>query len=221
MVSNLDCPVTAKMRIVNLKDPGFQDTVNLVSQFEAAGVDMLCLHVRTKEMKKDQTGAPIWDACKVIKDRFKSFPIVCNGGIGCFDDVVRCMGMTGCDAVMSSEGILEKPDLFCPDSKKTQDELAKEYLGFLRKYPVVAQRWEVRCAKSHMFRFLYAGLQRHVDLRDKLGTSRTLDEIESVVDELARRRIEEPVGQFADLGWYARHRTDKIVKSGQNGDPIA
>lgn len=221
MVTNLDCPVTAKMRIVNLNDPGFQDTVNLVSQFEAAGVDMLCLHVRTKEMKKDQTGAPIWDACKVIKDRFKSFPIVCNGGIGSFDDVVRCMDMTGCDAVMSSEGILEKPDLFCPDSKKTQDELAKEYLGFLKKYPVVAQRWEVRCAKSHMFRFLYAGLQRHVDLRDKLGTSKSLDEIESVVDELARRRKEEPVGQFADLGWYVRHRTGTIVKSSPNEDPMA
>ena len=218
MVSNLECPVTAKMRIVNLNDPGFQDTVNLVSQFESAGVDMLCLHVRTKEMNKDQTGAPIWDACKVIKDRFKSFPIVCNGGIGSFDDIVHCMNHTGCDAVMSSEGILEKPDLFCPESKKTQDELAKEYLEFLRKYPVVAQRWEVRCAKSHMFRFLYAGLQRHVDLRDKLGTSKSLDEIESVVDELARRRKEEPVGQFPDLGWYVRHRTDQIVKTdlGQN-----
>ena len=206
MVSQLDCPVTVKMRIVNLNDPGFQDTINLISQFESAGVDMLCLHVRTKEMKKDKTGAPIWEACKLVKDRFKSFPIICNGGIGSFDDVVKCMEFTGCDAVMSSEGILEKPDLFCPESTRTQDELAKEYLDYARQYPVVAQRWEVRCVKSHMFRFLYAGLQRHIDLRDKLGVSKSLEDIESVVDELARRRKEEPVGLFSDLGWYNRHR---------------
>jgi tRNA-dihydrouridine synthase len=206
MVSQLDCPVTVKMRLVNVDDPGFQDTINLISQFDSAGVDMICIHTRTKEMKKDNTGPAIWSAARLIKDRFKSFPIVCNGGIGSFDDVIRCMEETGCDAVMSSEAILEKPDLFSPDSRKSQVDLAKEYLEYLRKYPVVATRWEVRCAKSHMFRFLYAGLQRHVDLRDKLGVSKSLDEIEQVLDELTNRRAEEPVGLFQDLGWYNRHR---------------
>lgn len=217
MVSNLDCPVTVKMRLVNLRDPGFQDTVNLISQFEAAGVDMLCIHVRTKEMKKDRVGAPIWDAAKVIKDRFKSFPIICNGGIDTFQDVVKCLEFTGCDGVMSSESILERPDLFCPESTMSQDELAKEYIEFARKYPYV-KSWENRCVKSHMFRFLYAGLQRHVDLRNKLGMSRTLDDIEVVVDELARRRKEEPVGVFSDLGWYSRHRNAKPSEETQPAD---
>jgi tRNA-dihydrouridine synthase 1 len=206
MVSNLDCPVTVKMRLVNVNDAGFQDTINLISQFESVGVDMLCIHVRTKEMKKDNTGPAIWDAAKLIKQRFKAFPIICNGGIGSFDDVVKCMDFTGCDGVMSSEAILEKPDLFCPDSTKSQDELAKEYLELVRTYPVAAKRWEVRCIKSHMFRFLYAGLQRHIDLRDKLGISKSVEEIESVVEELAQRRSEEPHGLFSDIGWYTRHR---------------
>jgi tRNA-dihydrouridine synthase len=205
MVSNLDCPVTAKMRIVRLNDPGFQDTVNLISQFESAGVDLLCLHTRTKEMKKDQTGAPIWDACKIVKEKFKSFPIICNGGIETFDDIVKCMDYTGCDGVMSSEGILEKPNLFDPTSTASQDELAKEYLDFVRKYPIV-NRFQNRCVKSHMFRFLYAGLQRHTDLRTRMATAKNLEEIEAVVDELAARRREEPMGEFSDLGWYRRHR---------------
>ena len=205
LVSNLDCPVTAKMRLVNLNDPGFQDTVNLISQFDSAGVDMVCIHVRTKEMKKEATGAPIWDACKVIKERFTNFPIICNGGIGTFSDATECMKFTGCDGVMSSEAILEKPDLFCPDSTKTQDQLAKEYLEYVKQYPIVT-KWETRCVKSHMFRFLYAGLQRHTDLRTQMATARGLDQIEGIVDELTRRREQEPIGSFTDIGWYTRHR---------------
>ncbi len=211
MVSNLDCPVTAKMRIVKLDDPGFQETVNLISQFESSGVDMVCLHTRTKEMKKDQTGPPIWEACKIVKEKFKAFPITCNGGIETFGDVVKCMEFTGCDAVMSSEGILEKPDLFDPTSKATQDELAKEYLDFVRKYPIM-NKFQNRCVKSHMFRILYAGLQRHTDLRTRMAMAKNLNEIEAVVDELATRRNAEPVNQFSDLGWYRRHR-DNIKSS--------
>lgn len=206
MVQNLDCPVTAKMRLVNLNDAGFQDTINLISQFDAAGVDMLCIHVRTKEMKKDLTGAPIWEAAKLIKQRFTNFPIICNGGIETFDDVQNCLESTGCDGVMSSEAILERPNLFCPESKKTQDQLAREYLEYVRKYPIV-KRWENRCVKSHMFRFLYAGLQRHTDLRSRMGLAKGLDEIDNVIVELAKRRDEEPVGLYSDLGWYQRHRT--------------
>ena len=206
MVQNLDCPVTAKMRIVNLRDPGFQDTVNLVSQFESAGVDMVCLHTRTREMNKDQTGAPIWEACKVIKDRFKSFPIVCNGGIENYDDVVKCMEFTGCDAVMSSEGLLERPDLFSgPSLTMTSIELAKEYLGMVRRYPL-RHKFETRCVRSHMFRLLYSGLQGNIDLRDKMGAARSIDEIELVVDELATR--ETPKGVPT---WYRRHRDKHIV----------
>jgi tRNA-dihydrouridine synthase 1 len=213
MVSNLECPVTAKMRIVNLNDPEFQDTINLISQFESAGVDMVCLHTRTKEMNKDKTGAPMWEACRIVKERFKSFPIVCNGGIEFYDDVVKCMEFTGCDAVMSSEALLEKPNLFDPSSSKTQDELAKEYIECVRKYPIL-HRFETRCVRSHMFRFLYAGLQRHVDLRTNLSMAKNLNEIESIIDELAKRRKEEPIGLFSDIGWYRRHRTEVGTSDG-------
>jgi tRNA-dihydrouridine synthase len=206
MVQNLDCPVTAKMRIVNLRDPGFQDTVNLVSQFESAGVDMVCLHTRTREMNKELTGAPIWEACKVIKDRFKSFPIVCNGGVENYNDVVKCMDYTGCDAVMSSEGLLERPDLFSgPTWSKTSIELAKEYIFMVRKYPL-RHKFETRCVRSHMFRLLYSNLQSNVDLRDKMGAARTVDEIEKVVDELAVRET-----IIGTPSWYRRHREKNVV----------
>jgi hypothetical protein len=107
---------------------------------------------------------------------------------------------------MSSEAILESPNLFSPNSKTSQDQIAREYLQYVRQYPIV-KRWENRCVKSHMFRFLYAGLQRHTDLRSRMGLAKGLDEIEEVIIELAKRREEEPVGLYSDIGWYKRHRS--------------
>ncbi len=52
-----------------------------------------------------------------------------------------------------------------------------------------------------MFRLLFSGLQANVDLRDKMGAARSIDEIELVVDELATR--ESPKGVPT---WYRRHR---------------
>lgn len=63
--------------------------------------------------------------------------------------------MTGCDGVMSSEGILEYPALF--DSRGTfdMDELVNEYLDLYEAYPYEAS---LKSVKSHLFSFLYQGL---------------------------------------------------------------
>ena len=45
--------------------------------------------------------------------RALDIPVIANGGISCADDVSACFEATGAAAVMSSEGILENPALFC------------------------------------------------------------------------------------------------------------
>jgi hypothetical protein len=56
-----------------------------------------------------------------------------------------------------------------------------------------------------MFRFLYAGLQRHTDLRDDLGNAKNLDDIKATVHSMRDRRLAEE-GSFPDRGWYRRYR---------------
>eukprot|EP00435_Cladocopium_sp_Y103_P039551 s1166_g10.t1 len=107
----LSVPSTVKIRLVNNQE--LQDTLNLVSRLEAAGASVLCLHGRTKEMKGQFTGPANWDAIAAVRKRV-GIPLIANGGIQTFQDAERCLQVTGANAVMSSEALLEYPALFCP-----------------------------------------------------------------------------------------------------------
>lgn len=41
-----------------------------------------------------------------------TIPVIANGSIANYDEVIECMKQTGCDGVMSAEAILEYPALF-------------------------------------------------------------------------------------------------------------
>jgi len=212
----LPVPVTLKMRLVSDAND-LQDTMHLTSSLEAAGVSVLTLHGRTKEMKGQMTGVCNWDAIAAIRRRV-SVPLIANGGIETFEDATRCLEATGCDAVMSSEAVLETPSLFAPGLPAemrpqvlpvSQDVLTAEYLELAQLYGT-----SLRCVKAHLFKFLYAGLQQHVDLRSQLGCAKCLDEMAVVARALRQRRDEArrmatvtPCAKiWPDTGWYLRYR---------------
>jgi len=203
MVRGLEVPVTCKIRLVSTGEEGLQDTVNLIHRLDAAGIDALCVHGRTKDMKGQNTGPADWASIAKIKERFTHLPIILNGGVETYEDVQAALRETRVDAVMSSEAILETPSLFSGEAK-TQDEFALEYLNLAEQYPHQGP-FENRCIKTHMFRFLYAGLQRHTDLRDLLGAAKSVDDIRAVVSSMRDRRASEE-GTFPDRGWYRRYR---------------
>merc|ERR1711920_891220 len=76
--------------------------------------------------------------------------------------------------------------------------------------------------KAHLFRFLYAGLQYHIDIRSQLGAAKNLDEIREVAATLAERRTADyltrggqPDPARPDRGWYLRYRRPLGDRSGE------
>lgn len=212
MDSELAVPVTVKLRIIsNHGEKDLQETLNLCSRLEAAGCSVLTVHGRTKEQKSQFTGAPDWQAIRAVKQRL-SIPVIANGGVENYEDANECLRVTGADAVMSSEGLLEVPCLFSGRSVP-QDQLTKEYLDLAMQYAT-----DPKIVKAHLFRFLYAGLQRHTDLRDQLSHVRNMQEMVTVADILRHRRVEEQQAGnvWPDVGWYRRHRNPLGNDKGRN-----
>jgi tRNA-dihydrouridine synthase 1 len=112
LVTGLNIPVTCKTRIY--KD--FETSIRLCETLVNAGASVLTIHGRTREEKGHYVKEADWDMIARIKKHFSEreppIPIIANGGIENMDDVMRCLEYTKCDAVMTSEAILENPAIF-------------------------------------------------------------------------------------------------------------
>lgn len=215
-------PITAKIRRLDSED----DTIELARAIEGCGVSMLTVHGRTVEERKMQVGTADWDILRRIKSAV-CIPIVANGGVRSRSDACACLVHTGCDAVMSSEGLLENPKLFNETSETNllndyldaQLSTAEEYLALLHAYPLPNSAPQV--ARSHIFKILYRFLNgsRNWDVRDRLGLA-SLEEIVCLISELRDRveglRLGAESGVAEELAiknnflgqtsWYMRHR---------------
>ncbi len=115
LAKNLKVPVTCKTRIYKNADGSgdFERSIRLLETLVNAGASLITIHGRTREEKGQHVKHADWDMIRRIKDHFRGrVPVVANGGIGSMDDVNECLRITGCDGVMTSEGILENPSIF-------------------------------------------------------------------------------------------------------------
>ena len=80
------------------------------------GIDFLTIHGRTLRENKTKVGPCHVSDIRSVRDLLwqsgRRVPIVANGGIEFYPDVARLQHETKAAAVMSSEGLLERPDLF-------------------------------------------------------------------------------------------------------------
>lgn len=178
-------PVTVKIRKVSNSDD-LAATLLLCERLVACGASALTLHGRTKEEKGQHCREADWDAIKKVKEKISHIPVFANGGIEFLEEAERCLEHTKADAVMSAEALLEDPQLFKKEgSRLPQEEVFEQYLEIAR-----SERGGVRVktAKAHAFHSLYASLQTFTELRAKVGSAKSLDELQAVVCELKRRR---------------------------------
>ena len=101
---------------------------------------------------------------------------------------------------MSSESILEYPALYDPSKIYDMDDLMMEYLELYEKYPGEA---DLKTLRSHMFKFLHTGLQKHTDIRDVLNKAKGFEPIKEVAVLMKERRKDESADE--KIGWYWRH----------------
>lgn len=98
-------PVTAKLRL------GYDDTemtLDIVRATEAAGVDQIVVHARTR---RDGYRVPArWEWLARINE-VVTRPVVANGDIRSIGDYQRCLAESGCQDVMIGRAALYRPDL--------------------------------------------------------------------------------------------------------------
>jgi len=219
LANGLEVPVTCKTRIYKGEN-ALERSIRLCETLVNAGASLLTIHGRTRDEKGEWTGAPDWEMIRRIKEHFKDrVPVIANGGIENMDDVEKCLAVTGCDGVMTSEGILENPAIF----NRTRDEngnllcqidIAREYLQLAREYPCR----HIKCPRAHIMKILYRYLQKYTDLRDLATGAQTLQDLEHICD-VTRERVDaatdfELFGQRG-LTWYTRHANDNHSCAGR------
>jgi len=221
MVKNLNCPITVKIRKLENMD----DTINLCKRLENAGVSMITLHARTVDSSKLYTGPADWDVIKKCKENV-NIPLVANGGISCYEDVVKCLEYTKCDAVMSSEALLENPRLFTKEGDykfrhdyiNSQFDIADQYIDLVKAYKLPKQYY--LGVRSHLFKFLHRftdcdaneaerRLLAEGDFNDMITVVERLKEKMKSVNNDTILAMENNL--ISDTGWYYRHRREDLL----------
>lgn len=100
-------PVTVKMRLGWDKDRTTAQELARIA--EAAGVDAIAVHGRTRE--EYYSGHADWEAIAKVKQSVR-IPVIANGDVRTCSDLKRIMEITGADGVMIGRGAQGNPWIF-------------------------------------------------------------------------------------------------------------
>jgi len=201
-----DIPVTVKLRKPS-DNP--EETVALAARLEAAGASMLTVHGRTKEQVGQAKGAADWDVVACVK-RQAGIPVILNGGIGSRKDALRALEITGCDAVMSAEALLERPTLFAEKQPPSQHQVVQEFLDLAETY-----RIPVKALSVNMFALLHGSFKRYPDLLKAAPDQGSVTAWAACAAEVHRRNVVEEYAPVLSCPgpWYMRHRSCQLPLS--------
>ena len=201
--------VSAKIRLP--LDESLQN--ERIQRLKATGINFLTVHGRDLTENKTKVGQIHLDRLRMaVEAAGGSLPVIANGGIETPDDVEKVLEATGAAAIMSSEALLERPNLFLTTSPKSsfheQIGHARSYLDWCRYSPPLpgVLGCSFNIVRGHLFKFLFPYLQTHIDLREQLAsrTCKTLPAAYELINTLEERGWDDATAEMTS--WYRRHR---------------
>ena len=107
--TELDVPVTAKIRILESKER----TLEYARLVLSAGASILTVHGRQRDQKGHNTGLADWSVIRYLRENLPQETVIfANGNILRHEDITRCLEETKADGVMSADGNLHDPTIF-------------------------------------------------------------------------------------------------------------
>lgn len=150
-IAAVKVPVTLKMRLG--WDDGSRNAPELARRAEAAGVQMITVHGRTR--CQFYKGSADWRAVRAVKDAI-AIPLVVNGDITSFDRAVTALEMSGADAVMVGRGAQGQPWLPGQIGRRLETGAVEaapslsEQLAFIRAlYDEICSHYGLRIGLRH------------------------------------------------------------------------
>jgi len=191
--SNIKIPIFVKIRLLDT----VPETIELCQQLITAGASLIAIHARYRVNLVGRTGPGARDGAahldqivtikQVIDDwnkqnNHKYIPIIANGNVRCYDDVIKNLEFTKADGIMTAEGILDDPAIFARyDNNKNYPpdkiDLAIEYIELVEKYPVM-----MKSIIFHVRRILKDELAAY-QLMEDLVACQSLQAVKKVVLE--------------------------------------
>jgi nifR3 family TIM-barrel protein len=183
-------PVTVKFRIGI--DDAHHTHLDAGRIAEAEGAAAVALHARTAAQR--YSGTADWDQIAQLKQHVRTIPVLGNGDIFDAGDALAMMAATGCDGVVIGRGCLGRPWLFAELSAAFTGVTAPtpptlgEVAGIIRRHGALLAEYfgedkGMRDIRKHIGWYLH-GFPAGADLRRALALVKTLDELDSRLDQL-------------------------------------
>ncbi len=177
--------VSAKMRLGHLDASRMVDCAQAIA---GAGADEIVVHARTK---LDGYRPPAyWEQIAVIRAAV-AIPVVANGEVWTVDDALRCLTVSGCDAIMLGRGMVADPGLALALRGAAVP-------GWPELLPLVAHYWTriashvaPRHRAGRLKQWLNMLRRRHPPAQEAFDAVRTLSEPAAVGERLFGRLASE------------------------------